>query len=319
MFFLAQDSKLLGVGHVLLNILRAFNMIGLVAVMLTSLTMPILSGINHHFYFFDMATHVFIFLLAAFLFASELPVPWKGFKGYYERNWPVLGPDHSLAWLGWAMVFIGFQILGEAWKPAYTVETLGLAWWRAFLAASILSVTFGSFNICASVIFRTSIEGPRGDKVIVTSRQIRTHGKLAVQHAANRRADMEQSLLSHYSPPHRDNWPGWSWSKEEEAGEPPSGFRRLTRVLGPLNFNIGKSRSSRIHISKPILQQDPVVADDDPVRRSHSSHSSRHGADNDDRRSPVVPGLQRPPTLLHPAYTGGSRYTEYSAANMERF
>ncbi|KAL2149597.1 hypothetical protein VTH82DRAFT_8249 [Thermothelomyces myriococcoides] len=319
MFVLPQDSKLLGVGHVVLNVLRAFNMIGLVAVMLASIAMPVLSGINHHFYFFDMATHVFFFLLAAFLFASELPVPWKAFKGYFERNWPVLGPDHSLAWLGWGMVFIGFEILGEAWKPAYTVETLGLAWWRAILAASILSVTFGFFNICASVIFRTSVEGLRGEKVIVTSRQIRTHGKLAVQHAANKGDDIERSLISHCSPPHHDNWPGRGWSKEEEAGESPSGVRRLTRVLNPLNLNFRKSRISRIHISKPILQQD-LVADDDLVHRSNSTHSNHsHRADNNDRGSPVVPGLQRPPTALHPAYTGGSRYSEYSAAHMDRF
>ncbi|AEO61885.1 hypothetical protein MYCTH_2312607 [Thermothelomyces thermophilus ATCC 42464] len=319
MFTLGQDSKLLGAGHVVLNILRAFNMIGLAAVMLASLAMPVLSGINHHFFFFDMMTHVFVFLFAAFLFASELPVPWKGFKGYYERNWPVLGPDHSLAWLGWGMVFIGFEILGEAWKPAYTVETLGLDWWRAILAASILSATFGFFNICASVIFRTSFEGPRGEKVIVTSRQIRTHGKLAVQHAANKSDDIEHSFASHYSPPHRDNWSGRSWSKEEEAAEPSSAVRRLTRVLNPLNFNFRKSRISRIHISKPILPQDLVV-DDDLVNRGHSGHgSSGHGADGGDRGSPVVPGLQRPPTALHPAYTGESRYSKYSAAHMDRF
>ncbi|KAL2138976.1 hypothetical protein VTI28DRAFT_5940 [Corynascus sepedonium] len=316
MFSLGQDSKLLGAGHVVLNVLRAFNMIGLAAVMMASMAMPILSGINHHFFFFDTITHVFVFFFATFLFVSELPVPWKMLKGYYERNWPVLGPDHSLAWLGWGMVFIGFQILGDAWKPAYTVETLGLDWWRAMLAAAILSVTFGFFNICASIIFRTSFEGPRGEKVTVTSRQIRTHGNLALQNAANKSDDIEHSFASNYSPPHRDNWSARSWSKEEEVVEPSSAVRRLTRVFNPRNFNF---RKSRIQISKPILPQDMVVDDGVVVDRGHSSHSLGHGTDGGDRGSPVVPGLQRPPTALHPAYTGESRYSKYSAAHMDRF
>ncbi|KAK4038928.1 hypothetical protein C8A01DRAFT_17017 [Parachaetomium inaequale] len=311
MFSLGQDSKLLGAGHVVLNVLRAFNMIGLAAVMMASMVMPVLSGIKGHFFFFDMITHVFVFLLATFLFVSELPVPWKKLKGYYERNWPVLSQDHSLAWLGWGMVFIGFQILGDAWKPAYTVETIGLDWWRALLAAAILSVTFGFFNICASVLFRTSMEGLRGEKVTVTSRQIRTHGNLALQNAASKGDDIEASLASHYSPPHRDNWSARSWSKEaaeEEVVEPSSAVQRITRVFNPRNF-----RKSRIQISKPI-PQDMAVVDDGRGQTSYSQGS--HGGYDADRGSPVVPGLQRPPSALHPAYTGASRYSE---AHMDRF
>jgi hypothetical protein len=320
MFSLGQDSKLLGAGHVVLNVIRAFNMIGLAAVMMASMVMPVLSGIHGHFFFFDMITHVFVFLLATFLFVSELPVPWKKLKGYYERNWPVLSQDHSLAWLGWGMVFIGFQILGDAWKPAYTVETIGLDWWRALLAAAILSVTFGFFNICASVVFRTSMEGLRGEKVTVTSRQIRTHGNLALQNAASKGADdIEASFAaSHYSPPHRDNWSARSWSKEagaeeEVVVEPSSAVRRITRVFNPRNF-----RKSRIQISKPIPQDmGAAVVDDgrDHLQTSYSNGSHGHVYDAD-RGSPVVPGLQRPPSALHPAYTGVSRYSE---AHMDRF
>ncbi|KAK4102605.1 hypothetical protein N658DRAFT_495319 [Parathielavia hyrcaniae] len=304
MFSLRQNSKLLGVGHVLLNVLRALNLIGLAAVMMASMVMPILSGQTNHFYFFDMATHIAVFLFAAALFVSELPVPWRWLRRWFEGTWPVLGPNHSLAWLGVGMIFIGFQILGDLWKPAYVVETIGLEWWRAIVAASILSVTFGFFNIIASIIFRTETE----TGMVVTVRQIRHYGSLAVSKATKKSMDMEQarSLQSDYSPEHRDNWPAQSWSKAEEAVGPSAAVRRMTRILNPMNF-----RKSRIQISKPIPQ------DVDDVERGYSSHSqgySSHG--HNDRASPIIPDLQRPPTALHPAITGGSHY---SAAHMDRF
>jgi hypothetical protein len=303
MFILRPDSKLLGAGHVLLNVLRALNLIGLAAVMMASMVMPILSGRTNHFYFFDMITHVFVFLFAAVLFVSELPVPWRWLNGWFEGTWPVLGPNHSLAWLGVGMIFIGFQILGDLWKPAYVVETIGLEWWRAIVAASILSVTFGFFNIIASLIFRTSTE----TDITVTVRQIRRYGATAVDKALKKSMDdIEQSYAgSHSSPEHRDNWTSHTWAKEEEAGVGPSAaVRRLTRVLNPKNFNFRKSRPQ---ISRPILQQD-----DADLERGYSSHSHGHT----DRASPIIPDIQRPPTALHPAFTGSSHY---SVANMPRF
>ncbi|KAK3304539.1 uncharacterized protein B0T15DRAFT_494991 [Chaetomium strumarium] len=291
MFSLGQDSKLLGIGHVALNVLRALNLIGLTAVMLASMAMPVLSGLKGHAFFFDAVTHVLVFIFSAFLFYSELPLPSR-FKEWYRRNWPVLGPDHSLAWLGLGMIFIGFQVLGDLVKPAYTIDTIGLAWWRAILAAGILSLTFGFFNIVGSIVFRVSASQTQiGMKI--TCRQIRTHGKLALQHASNQSIDT--GFSEHYSPPHRDNWSAHGWSKEAADVEPSSAVKRLTRVLNPMNF-----RRSRIQISKPI-PQDTL----DVEQRGH-----------DNRASPIIPDIQRPPTALHPAFTGGSRYSE---AHMDRF
>jgi hypothetical protein len=334
MFSLGQDSKLLGAGHVVLNVIRAFNLIGLAAAMMASMAMPVLSGIKGEFYFFDMITHVFVFTIATFLLVSELPVPWKALKKYFERNWPVLAQDHSLAWLGWGMVFIGFQILGDLWKPAYTVEAIGLDWWRAILAAAILSATFGFFNIAASVLFRVSGDATT-DNVKITSRQIRTYGNLALQKAHNKNLDIESQYASshssqpHSSPPHRDNWSGQNYNKEQEV-EPSSAVRRLTRVLNPMNYspmnfgNFGKSRTTRDYNIGPPQPIQPV--DDDrgqvDLERGNSSHSNRshgyenHNNHNNDRSSPIMPAVQRPPTALHPAFTGGSRYSE---AHMDRF
>ncbi|KAK3898833.1 hypothetical protein C8A05DRAFT_37569 [Staphylotrichum tortipilum] len=298
MFSLGQDSKLLGAGHVILNVLRAFNIVGLIAVMLSSMAMPILSITKGNFFFFDMITHFFVFFFAGFLLVSELPMPWKFIKGWYERCWPVLGPDHSLAWLGWGMVFIGFQPLGDYWKPGYSVDIIGLPWWRAILAASILCVTFGFFNIVASVVFRIPASKTENG-LKVTVRQIRSHGTLAIQYATKKSLDMNESLISHLSPPHRDNFSARSWNKEAEV-EPSSAVKRMTRVLNPRNF-----RKSRIQISKPIPQNRDI---------EHGGFSSqgqsRHSEDD---------VLQRPPSAMHPSRTGYSGDSRYSAAHMDHF
>lgn len=292
---LDKESKLLGIGHVVLNVLRAFNLIGLAGVMLASMAMPVLSGLNDHFFFFDTFTHVFVFLISAVLFYSELPVPW--FKARFRKTWPVLGPDHSLAWLGLGMIFIGFQIIGDLVKPAYTDDTIGMAWWRAILATAILSVTFGCFNILSSIVFRAS-EETKGMRIKATSRMIRTHGKLALQKASNKALDAaDRSFAEAYSPPHRDNWSGApSWNKEEDVVEPSSAVRRLTRVFNPKNFR----RSFRPQISHPIPQDQDV----------------EYGSHHEDRSSPIMPEVQRPPTVLHPMNTGDSKY---STAHMPRF
>ncbi|AEO71695.1 3f7a26af-ae52-418b-b2e1-fe70533629b0 [Thermothielavioides terrestris] len=292
MFSLGQDSKLLGIGHVVLNVLRALNLIGLAAVMLASMAMPVLSGFTGNFFFFDTLTHVFVFLISAVLFYSELPIPW--FKAAFRRTWPVLGPDHSLAWLGFGMIFIGFQVLGDLIKPAYTTDSIGWAWWRAFLASGILAITFGFFNIFGAMVFRASVI-EKGVRIKATSRMIRTHGKLALQQASDNAFNASHSFSEPYSPPHRDNWSAQSWSKEAEV-EPSSAVKRLTRVLNPKNF-----RKSRPYISKPF----PQNLDNLDVEQGH-----------EDRASPILPTVQRPPTAMHPALTGSSHY---SAAHMDPF
>lgn len=284
MFSLGENSKVLGAGHLILNALRALTMIGLTAVMTASWAMIVLSIIKGHFDFFDTISHFFVFLISAFLFVSELSL--KYFRGWYARNWPVLSPEHSLAWLGVAQIVIGCQVLGDLVKPAYTIGTIGLAFWRVIVAAGILALTFGFFNIIASVIFRVPEQR-------ITARQIRSHGSLAPQASAKGIDD----VFSRDFPSHRDKFSGPGYFKEAGEEDEPSGVRRLTRVFNPKNLNF---RRSRIQISKPIPQD----------------LDCERGGGGLDRASPIIPEIQRPPTVLHPAFTGSSRYSE---ANMSRF
>lgn len=283
MFSLGENSRVLGAGHLVLNALRALTLIGLGVVMTAHWAMIILSIMKGHFDFFDFITHFFVFLIAILLFISELNL--RFFASWYERNWPVLSPEHSLAWLGGALVVIGCQIMGDLVKPAYNIDTIGLAFWRVIVAAGILSLTFGFFNIIASIVFRV----PERQ---ITARGIRSQGSLAPQSISSKSID--DGFSQDYSSAHRDNFSARGYFKEMGEEDEPSHLKRLTRAFNPKTF-----RKSRIQISKPIPQD---------------NMDCERGLD---RASPIMPQALRPPTALHPALTGNS--SRYSEAHMDRF
>ncbi|KAK5661510.1 hypothetical protein OQA88_11414 [Cercophora sp. LCS_1] len=289
---LGANSKVRGSGHLILNGLRALTLIGLGTVMVSSWAMIVISGITQHFDFFDTMSHFFAFGVCVFLVISEVNL----FKNYFANNWPVLSPTHSLAWLGLAMVIIGCQILGDLVKPAYEQDNLGLPIWRLVLSSGILSITFGVFNMIASVIFRDSTQR-------ITARQIRSDGNLA----APIYKDTGYDSNSYASYPSHDNYSqrSNSFRQKEEQQPRPSAAQRITRMLNPKNLNLQHMnfRKSRIQISNPM----PLGGGD--VERGNSDFDN-------DRASPIIPAVQRPPTALHPAFTGSSRYSE---AHMSHF
>ncbi|KAL2264136.1 hypothetical protein VTK26DRAFT_1657 [Humicola hyalothermophila] len=326
MFGLGENSRFLGIGHMALNFMRALTMITLAVVMTACWAMIVLSIIENNFDFFDTATHFFVFCITVVLFLSELNL--KFFRNWFARNWPVLGPDHSLAWLGLAMIIIGCQMLGDLVKPAYESDTIGLAFWRCIVAAGILSLTFGVFNIILSIFFRI----PERQ---ITVRGIRSYGSLAATHGHHPGSSgVAKSIDDAFSQDfgvggshrtastHRDNFSARSYFKDVDADhvdggdrDEASGVRRLTRVFNPKNYNF---RRSRIQISRPIPQ--------DPDLEHGGGSGSGAGAGTGagygglDRASPILPSVQRPPTGLHPAFKGGDDMGSlYSEAHMSRF
>ena len=345
-----------GTGYMVLNGLRALTLIGLAMTMASSWIMIILSGLGGRFDFFDTASHFFVFAVAVFLFISELNI--RSFRGFFARNWPVLCPTHSLVWLGVAMVVMGCSIMGDLVKPAYSMENLGLAMWRLVLASGILSLTFGVFNVVASLIFNTS-EGEGKIRRRITARMIRSHGDQAkgfiekqdpfpdyysTSQGSGYPEDLPPAVNNHYYPPER----------EQEQPELDTTFKarahRWTKAALPKNFR--KSIGRFPVISDPI----PSVGVVAPTPQMSNSTDNKH-ADVDlergdsfrsdrrrnsggrfpintgsaagrnispppqnDRSSPVSPNVQRPPTVLHPYYNGGRRSPSlYSDANMSRF
>lgn len=344
-----------GTGYMVLNGLRALTLIGLAMTMASSWIMIVLSGLGGRFDFFDSASHFFVFSVAIFLFISELNI--RSFRGYFARHWPVLCPTHSLVWLGLAMVVMGCAIMGDLVKPAYSMENLGLAMWRLVLATGILSLTFGVFNVVASLIFNTS-EGEGKIRRRITARMIRSHGDQAKGIIEKQDAFPDYYSSSQVSgggvypedlPPAVNN----QYYPEQQEPELDTTFKarahRWTKAALPKNFR--KSIAGRFPvISDPIpsvgvVAPTPQMSDSkrDPnvdLERGDSFRSDRRrnsggrfpintsgsaGRNNspppqNDRASPVSPNVQRPPTVLHPYYNGGRRSPSlYSDANMSRF
>ena len=301
MFNLGQNSKVRGSGHLILNGLRACTLIGLAAVMVSSWAMIVIAGLNGDFSFFDTVGHLFVFIFAVFLTITELSL----FQRYFRDNWPVFSFSHSLAWLGVFMIMLGCQVLGNFDKDKYSQKNLTPPIWRLVLASGILSIAFGFFNIIASIIFRDGSQG-------ITARHIRKDGSLAT-------ADNKAAMYDEY--PARDAYsrdggysqPSASFYQEKE--EDVSRFRRATRMMNPMNLPKNLNfRKSKIQpqVSQPIISRPIMTRNERDVERGNDDDTLI-----DDRRSPIMPAVQRPPTALHPMHTGTS--SRYSVANMSRY
>ncbi|EFQ32206.1 hypothetical protein CGRA01v4_00702 [Colletotrichum graminicola] len=277
MFNLSENSSLRGSGHMILNVFRAFNIIGLLAVSASAWVMIVMSILKGHFAFFVSASHFFTFSVAIFLIISELNV----FRHYFERNWPTLSCEHGLSWLGIAMIVMGCQVLANSTNPAFSVETIGLPLWRLILASGILAITFGFFNVISSIVFCDRHNG-------INARNIRSDGTLA---------SGKNSLVDGYSV--RSN----SIHNEKQ----PNKFKRFTQKFPTPWTKSNTTTAARPNISGPFVPD---------IEQGHTSDRSW----DEDRRSPIMPEINRPPTALHPMNTGNTRFTKYSeVSDMTRF
>lgn len=172
------------------------------------------------------------------------------------------------------MIIMGCQVLGNLNKPSASIDNLGLPMWRLVLAAGILAITFGFFNLICSLLYR---DGKNG----ITARMVRSDGQLAAAPIKETAYDYDSTR---------------SASVREE--------KRGTRF--GLRFPI---RHSKIKISKPIPQHQDLES-------AYDHQEDRDDTWAEDRASPVVPDIQRPPTALHPMHRTDPRYSE---AAMSRF
>ncbi|KAB8300906.1 hypothetical protein EYC80_002832 [Monilinia laxa] len=205
------------------------------------------------------------------------------FKQYFEDYWPLLCPHNGFLFLGLSMLALGFNILGNLNKTATSVENLGLPMWRVVISSGCLSAIMGGFNIIASLIFSTK------DK---PARQIRAHGATTVTNPYEKRLSLpssigNQDLPSYYSTP---------------------SDRRKSRFA----FRLPLRHSQ---ISKPVISDPQPYHPDLEVGETYDTRT--------DRSSPIVPGVERPPTAMHPANLRpppAPRSSIYSvASNITRF
>ncbi|KAI9664607.1 MAG: hypothetical protein M1821_006053 [Bathelium mastoideum] len=157
-----------GPGYVILNVIRVMNIIALLAVACASVVMLVKTFIVSKFFFFDACSHVITTSVSLFLICSEISL----FRSYFARNWPLLSPAHGFVALGFAMIVLGINILGNLNKQATSQQSLGLAFWRIVIGSGIIVFIIGFLNILASYIFCDSSQG-------ITSRMVRADGATA--------------------------------------------------------------------------------------------------------------------------------------------
>jgi hypothetical protein len=180
-------KSLAGPGYIILNGIRAMNIIGLLAVITASVAMLVKTSVASKFFFFDAVSHVLTAItgskchripsickqkanrIPVFLLTSELSL----FRSYFSRNWPLLSPAHGFLTLALAMIVLGINMLGNLNKAATSQESLGMPFWRIVIASGIVIFILGFVNLVASYIFRDRKQG-------ITARQVRAHGAVAI-------------------------------------------------------------------------------------------------------------------------------------------
>ncbi|KAF4313624.1 hypothetical protein GTA08_BOTSDO01162 [Botryosphaeria dothidea] len=166
------SKNLAGPAYLILNVIRALNIIGLLLVATASFLMLVKTIVVSKFFFFDGCSHVITACISLFLVASEACL----FRTYFRRNWPLLSPEHGFVTLGLAMILLGVNTLGNLNKDATSADHLGMPFWSVVISSGIIILVLGFVNIIASFVFRDS-------KLRITARNVRSSGAVAVQDA----------------------------------------------------------------------------------------------------------------------------------------
>ncbi|KAI3398769.1 hypothetical protein diail_8636 [Diaporthe ilicicola] len=337
MINMTEHGSFLGPAWWILQVLRGCNVIALLSVAASSIIMVIKTDVKNSFFFFQAFSHLVTAGIALLLVVTELPQP-RLIRDFFRQNWPTFSTvdyfnkGHSLAWLGVWMVSMGAWVLGSL-NGDNVVEQLTLPLWRLTLGSGILAIVFGFFNFIVSVLFRNGTHG-------ITARMIREHG-----------ANVYNARTTTF-PPDYDldaatlNGSGHSSSIRKEKHHANAGNRftyNFTQGVAHNRFTkmFGKDRKPQISgpISGPVMAGRVDLEAQYPAEHHHQHHQqedvvirpvspvspgpSRESWEASDRASPIAPNVQRPPTALHPAYTGKARTYRSSiystASHLNRF
>ena len=269
-------------------------------------------------------------LIAFFLILSESSF----FRGYFERNHPLLSFSHGFTFLGLALLALGSTTLGQLNESTTSSDAIGLGFWRIVIGSGILAIVFGVFNILASFIFRDRANG-------VTARQIRGKGAVALTQAP---AQQPWHHISYPSPSKAGSFhtaTSTTASAPKNEGTKVPWKQRFSRLKPSSILPSYNDRNARPNISRPINQDspsEPATAQRQnssnrfqPVRQNSygrayppppaSSFYSDHEEQRERQKSMQISGplnvnpqfahlvpqfatMQRPDSALHPAKAG---------------
>lgn len=221
-----SSKKLAGPGFIILNVIRAMNIIALLAVVAASVIMIVKTFTVSKFYFFDGATHATTVLASLFLVVSECSI----FKNWFMRNWPVLSYEHGFSFLGLSMIVLGTNILGNLNKEATSQKSLGLAFWRIVISSGIVVLIMGFVNVATTYIFRDTRLG-------VTARQVRSKGAVAISD--------QEGLVENDGKPHSIATSFPSLSRDPSGAYTPSQYSQASPVRkSPMRNFVHRARDS---------------------------------------------------------------------------
>ncbi|KAF3765809.1 hypothetical protein M406DRAFT_257892 [Cryphonectria parasitica EP155] len=312
MFSMSENSSLLGPAWYILQVLRACNILALLSVAMSSMIMVVKTNIVTSFFVFQAISHTITAGVAMMLLISELPQP-AVVNDFYRRNWPTFSTvdasnrGHSLAWLGVWMIAMGIWVMGSL-NAADLINDLSFPLWRLTLASGILAFVFGLFNLIVSLIFRSSTHN-------ITVRMIREHGANVYNvRMTSAPYDIDAATMNS----------GGSDRSNSIRREKQFNFHHpFPAAVNPQNrFSRLFAKDKKPQISGPIINHPTAEPDLESGHHQYASRpqtSERESWEGQDRASPIVPGVQRPPTALHPAYTGGRSSVYSEASHLNRF
>lgn len=156
-------SSLAGPGYVILNVIRAINIIVFLDTIAACAVILVKIKTTNGFFFFEAVTHAIVALISSksicnFWFAkkrtdpytvalilSELPI----LRSYVTRNLPTFGDEAGFISLAVVMMIIGVSTLGNLNASSMSQKELGSTFWRIVLSAGILGMVMSLVNLVA--------------------------------------------------------------------------------------------------------------------------------------------------------------------------
>ncbi|KAF2018126.1 hypothetical protein BU24DRAFT_165151 [Aaosphaeria arxii CBS 175.79] len=291
-------EQLAGPGYIILNVMRAMNLIVLGSVVASSVVMLVKTFIVSKFFFFDATSHVVTALVGMFLMVSESSL----FRTYFARNWPLLSAGHGFVSLGCAMSVLGLNMLGNMNKEATSQESLGLPFWRLLVASGILAIVMGFFNVVASYVFRDSSRH-------MTARRVRAKGAIALTETPEDDIESCQKAFS-INTHHTGSSHSRAGTPRVDMGSPQLASPMKESRFSNFNFtspirtlrNARQSVLPSYHSASPLKVFGHSRRSSSTYSRSVSGESRKPGKYNRDSEVPEMPLKISAPLNVNPQF-----------------
>jgi len=155
------------VPYIILNIIRALNVLSILACILASASLLVktadLTDDIGWFNVFDLAEKAMIISFALLVLATELP---KVARGYIERDWPAFGYQSGFWTLSVCLLFLGCDVMSYLTKEKTDQKHLGADFYQMVQAAGIMCILMSLVNFIATFALKDR-------RRCLTARQVR--------------------------------------------------------------------------------------------------------------------------------------------------